>query len=488
MGKKLRINYLLNTTYQVLVILVPVITTPYISRVLGASGVGVYSYTYSIVSYFILISSLGSSTYGRREIAYCQDNRELRSIKFWTVFSLKTVTGSISIFMYLLYVFLYAGAYKDIAFIQSLYLFSDLFDIIWLFQGMEDFKRVVIRNATLKLINICFIFSFVKNENDVWLYTIILSGMNLVANLSMWLSAPKYISFIPLKKLRPFSIFKEEFSLFLPTIAVQMYTYLDKSMIGLFSVGTVENGYYEQTEKIVRMALAVVTSLGTVMTPRIAKLFSEGRMDAIQENIRKSFRFTCMLALPVMFGIIAVSQIFVPVFFGKGFEKILVLLPLYALVIPFVSLSNLLGIQFLIPIGKQNAYTAAVSLSAILNVFVNFILIPRYYSVGACVATIIAEAIGSLYMVGYCRKKRLLQLKYIFADSRNYIVASALMCCIILVASHIAKETVSSLIILIVIGMGIYFASLTVLKDRIIMDVISLCQNKMKGATDHDRK
>ena len=203
MKSSIKKNYFYNASYQIFALLVPLVTTPYISRVLGAEGIGTYSYTYSMLRYFWLLSVLGAATFGARSIGINQEDKEKRSYCFWNLFSLKIILSITFIGLYLLYVSFIAES-KLIALIQGINLIAVLFDITWFFQGMEDFKKVTIKNFLIKILNIIYIFVFIKDRDDLFLYVFGLAFFLLLGNLSLWISLPKYISKISIRKLSPF--------------------------------------------------------------------------------------------------------------------------------------------------------------------------------------------------------------------------------------------------------------------------------------------
>lgn len=344
--KSIAVNYILNTTYQILILIVPLITTPYISRVLGAEGIGVYSYTYSVVSYFLIVAAMGTTTYGQRTIAYYQDDKYKRSCKFFEILLFRALTTGVCSIGYIWYLCSPYCQYNKVATIQIIYLIAIAFDISWLFQGLEDFKRIVLRNTIAKIFNVVLILTVVKQAGDVDKYTFILAGMTFVANISVWPYVPKIIQKVKLSDVKPLKNTREIFLLFIPTIAIQVNAVLDKTMIGGFAISAAENGYYEQTEKIVRMALAVVTSLGTVMIPRIAKLFHDKKTEQMRQYIQQSYQFVWIIGIPIMMGVMAIADTFVPVFYGSGYDKIKILLPIYSLSVIPVALSNVTGCQF----------------------------------------------------------------------------------------------------------------------------------------------
>lgn len=470
MKSSIKYNYILNTSYQILIMIVPFITTPYISRVLGADGIGIYSYTYSIISYFVLVAVMGTSTFGQRTVAYYQEDKERRSRAFYEIFIFRLVSTLICVSLYFFYLSNFVQTNKEIAIIQSLHLISVFFDITWFFQGLENFRAIVLRNALVKIINIVLIFILIKTEKDVWKYTLLLSLLTLVGNLSIWIYLPDYIQKIPVHDLKPFSNFKEILALFLPAVAVQIYTVLDKTMLGISAPSLVENGYYEQTEKIVRLALAIVTSLGTVMIPRIAKVFADKDYSLMKEYLKGSFQFVWLMGIPLLFGIAGTAKIFVPLFFGPGFEKIEVLLPVYSLIIIPVSISNVIGCQFLIPTKQQNIYTYAVVLSAVLNCILNGFLIPRFLSLGAAAASVSAECFGAFFMIVYIVKRRQMDIKILMISSWKNWLSAVAMFVILLALQCRMPVSVCSMAILISVGGLTYISFLVLLKDEFLLN------------------
>ena len=274
MKKSITKNYIYNLIYQILILILPLITTPYVSRVLGAENIGIYSYTISIATYFILFGSLGIAMYGQREIAYLQDQKEKYSKLFWEIVVLRFFTMSISSIIFYIS-FVKNGEYHMYYKILLLELLANCFDISWFFQGLEEFKKTVLRNIVVKIISIICIFVFVKSYNDLFIYFWIYVLSNLIGNISLWAYLPKYIDKIEISKIDIMKHIRPTISLFIPQIAIQIYTVLDKVMIGTIILDKSEVGFYEQSQKIVKMLLTIVTSLGIVMIPRMANTFKK---------------------------------------------------------------------------------------------------------------------------------------------------------------------------------------------------------------------
>ena len=188
-------NFIYNIIYQIFIMIIPLITAPYLARVVGADGVGTYSYTYSIVYYFMLLTHLGVNNYGNRSIAKVRDNKEKLSKTFWSIYSMQLIMGIIMLSLYVIYISFFNIKYKSIATIQTLFILSAMLDINWLFFGLEEFKKTVTRNTIIKLLNVSLIFLLVKNSNDLWKYTLIMSSMTVLGQAILWNFLRKRISF-----------------------------------------------------------------------------------------------------------------------------------------------------------------------------------------------------------------------------------------------------------------------------------------------------
>lgn len=281
-------NYTYNLIYQILVMIIPLITTPYVSRTLGAEAIGIYSYTLSIATYFVLFGSLGIALYAQREIAYVQDDKEKRSKVFWEIVILRLITMSISMLFFYI-TFVQGQQYQLYYKVLLLQLLSVMLDISWFFQGMEEFKKTVIRNGIVKWITVIAILVFIKTPEDLTKYILIYVLGNVLGNASLWLYLPKMIKKIKLKELTLRRHIKPVFQLFIPQIAIQVYTVLDKTMIGKIVADKAELGYYEQSYKIINFLITITTSLGAVMVPRMANTFAKGDKEALKRIFKEIF-------------------------------------------------------------------------------------------------------------------------------------------------------------------------------------------------------
>ena len=477
-------NYLFNASYQLLALIVPLITTPYISRVLSADGIGIHSYTFSIVSFFTLFSALGTATYATRMLGIHRADIEERSKVFWDVFVLRALLSTISIVVYLTYVFLFAEN-KFIAALQAIHILGVLIDVAWFFQGMENFKIIAIRNFFIKLVNIIFIFTMVRDKGDLWWYVFGLSFWTLLANLTLWPGVKKYIRLRDLKSAKPFKDITVIIQLFVPTIAVQVYAILDKAMIGWISGDPSENGYYEQSEKIVKMCLMLITALGAVTIPRISRLYAQGKKELVQRLIYRSYRFVWALGCAMMFGLIGVNNMLVPVFFGPGFEKVEILLPILSILFLLMGINNATGVQYLISTGRQKAYMYIVVIGGIVNIGVNGLMIPFFGSVGAAIGSVMGELVILIVEFVYVYRIKAFKISRAFAVSRNYLIAGIIMLVVTLLAQRVLPNNLIGLMVLICVGAVCYGVVLLIFKDEFLFKGLDIVKVRIKKIKNH---
>lgn len=470
--KNITKNYIYNLAYQMLIIILPIITTPYLSRILGAEAIGVYGYTVSIVTYFTLLGALGLTVYGQREIAYVQDEKDKRSKIFSELFTFRLITVLIAIIIFYVF-FCIQGENKIYYRILIIELLATSIDISWFFQGIEDFKKVVIRNFVIKAISVVLIFLFIKSPADLWKYFLIYSLSTFIGNATLWIKLKNYVHIVKIKLKDLKKHIRPAISLFIPQIASSVYTVLDKTMLGTIVEDLSEVGYYEQSQKVIKIALTVVTTMGVVMIPRIANTYAKGDKQQINKYMRKTFNFIWFLALPIMFGIIAIAKKFVPCFFGDGYDAVADLMILTSPIIIFISLSTIMGQQFLLTIKKQNIRTIAIIIGAIVNVTLNFILLKHYKAVGAVISTVVAEFLICMIEIIYVVKKKLIRLRDVFYNCIKYLIVSLIMMGVLLIIGKYMQTSVLSTMIQIFVGIVIYTVILFALKDEFFINVLN---------------
>lgn len=446
-------NFVYNVIYQILILIIPLITTPYVSKTIGATGIGTYSYTYSIVYYFMIFSMLGLNNYGNRTIAKNRENKIELSKRFKEIHLFQIITSTTMITLYFLYILIFDNKYFNIALIQSLYVISCMFDINWFFFGIEKFKLTITRNTIIKILSLIFIFIFVKNKNDIWIYTLILSSSTLLSQLLLWPFVNQYITKVKINLNDIKKHIKPCIKLFLPVIAVSIYKIMDKTMIGMLS-NVDEVGYYDNAEKIINVPIAIITAAGTVMLPRMSNMHSKGESSKTKPIILKTMKFMGFLSFAMMFGIMAIAKKFSIVFFGTQFIKTGDIIMLLTITIIFLSWGNVIRTQYLIPKEMDKEYIISAFLGAIVNFILNIIFIKEFKSIGACIGTIAAEFVVALYQTIVVRKN--LEIKKYITDILPFFIKSIIMFIIIYPLNFINLSPLITIIIQITLGIITY--------------------------------
>lgn len=458
-------NYLYNAGYQILLMLAPVITVPYVARVLGPHNSGINSYTNSWVTFFYLLGQLGITLYGNREIAYCRDDLVKRSRAFWEIESLQIITSAIAFVVFIVIVLLFSTTFRTFFLFQSLWIVATGLDISWYFMGMEDFKRTVTRNAIVKVISIGLIFLLVRNQNDLGRYILLLGVAQLGGSLTLWPYLKESVKWVKISTWRPFRHFYPTLLLFIPTITTQIYLVVNRLMLGRMA-SQADLGNFDYADKIVKLVLAVVTATGTVMLPHVANKFASGDIKSVRQSLYNSFDFVTAIAMPMMFGLMAISAKFAPWFLGSEYIPTGRIMFLEAPVILFIAWSNVTGTQYLMPVNRVHEYTASVTIGAVVNIVANLFLIAVYNANGAAIATVISELVITAVQLYFIRNT--IRRRRLFSALWRYLLAGLLMYVVVLRIDQIMKMSVINLIIQVVIGMIVYGVCLFLFKAPII--------------------
>lgn len=460
-------NFIYSTIYQILVLLLPFITAPYVSRVLGADGIGIYSYTSSVMAFFTLFAALGTVSYGSREIARHRDDRAQASKIFWEI-ELITVGTSLLCLLVWLGVIIFSAAYRYYYMALIPVLLGTMFDVSWFYNGLEQMKYNIIRNSICKIVGVVLIFVLVHEKTDLLLYILLNSFITMLGNLSMWTYLPRFLVHIDFREIQLKNHLKETLIYFVPTIATSIYTILDKTLIGIITKDSYENGYYEQATKIINMIKALVfTSINTVMGPRISYLFAQDKVSEIKRRIEESIDFILLLGYGCVFGLFGIAGSFVPIYFGAGYEGVIQLLYILAPIVLIIGVSNCLGSQYYTPAGLRTFSSKIIIAGAVTNLCMNLLLIPNLGSQGAAIGSVIAELLITVLYVRFC--KGYITLEILWKHSRKRIAAGLFMFGIVKLLYRLPDvDTVWSMGIQIISGVISYGVVLLIMKDETV--------------------
>lgn len=471
--KSLKINFFLNLIGQLVTLLVPIITTPYLARILHEEGIGIFSYSSSIITYFILIANLGFETYAQREIAKTQLDPKHQTKTFWELIILRSVTTIVSLVCLFICLGLeaFGSKYNFIIMMLSLNVVAIMFDLSFFYRGIEDFKNVAIRTILIKVLATAGIFLFVKDSNDVWIYALCTSASTLIAACMTWIGIKKHLTSIHGRHLEFKKHFLPLFILFIPTLSITIYTVSDKTMLGLLSKNPdYDNGCYDQAYKINSLALTPFNVLISVIIPRNSHDYYSGEIDAFKKHIYWMCNVVWMLGLPMIVGFFVLSNNFSSWFFGNGYEIVPTLLIIMSFRMIISGLGSVFGNLLFTPMGKEIYPLIATIIGAVVNISLNVILIPIYGATGAAITTLLCETTVTFILAILVMKNKTVSLVNIFKMSFKYIIASILMFGLIYFMQTKLAYSIWSTFLIAFSGCVLYFLILIIIRDKFVLD------------------
>jgi len=465
-------NYIYNTSYQLFILLVPIIIAPYLARILGAEKLGIYGYIYSFTSIMSTIGLLGIYTYGNRETAYCRDKKEVLSSNFWEIMLIRGFLCIVtSIIFFTISTKSVYGNYFNLFYF---WLLADFIDITWLFVGMENMKPAVAKNFFAKIITVVGIFVLVKSKEDLWLYLTLISISTLVANLSVYplllkvIDKPKFIS-VDKEKIKKH--IGGACLLFLPQVATIMYLQVDKVMIEMLTGQTSQIAFYLYAEKIINIPLALIIGLNTVMMPRIANEFRKGNMGSMRLYLNKAVNFSLFLAFPMFIGLVNIAHKFIPWYLGSEFLPTIKALIMLSPLIVINALSGVAGQQYFVATNQINIILRAYVPAAIINFGINLVLIPKFGFLGAATASLIASFISLLILYHHMTKQIIFES--LWKSGLKYFSYSLIMGGALFLLGLKLPDSATTTIIQIFAGIFIYCIILILRKDKMFGDVVA---------------
>ena len=452
-------NYLYNLSYQILTIILPIITVPYVTRIFTSEDLGNYGFYNSIVSYFSLFAMLGIGLYGTKQIASARDVNST----FWNIYAIQLIASLISIFVYVIAILCIPTMSGIIPLILFISLFSKIIDISWLFSGKEDFKKITLRNTVVKVVGVISIFTFIKNSEDLYLYILLIVVFDFLGQVVMWVPAKKFIkrpSFnmkIMKKNLHPIVL------LFLPQVAISLYVVLDRTLLGLLGSYS-DVGIYEQGQKLTSIIYKIVSSLGVVMLPRVANLLSERKEKEAQNMVKFSFILYNLIIFPMIFGLIAVNEVFVKLFLGKDFQDVKYVLYITTINIMLVGWTNILGHQVLVVRNKNKEFMLSTTIPAFVSVAVNIAVIPFFGYIGASITAVIVELLA--FTIQWYYSRNIINKKLLFNKDLAKIILSSLVMfgAVMLCKMTLGLDGIIGLIIYLAVGGISYLGMIFLLK------------------------
>lgn len=465
MKNKLKQNIIYNGLYQLLVISLPIFTTPYIVRVLSVEQVGVHGYVSSIVQLFIMLSFFGVNVYGGREIASYKDKKDI-SNSFWNIWIIQLIFSVICFIVFtIMNVYIFKSNNK-VFFIQSFLIIINALEVSWFFVGIEELKKVVIRNTTIKLLFTLSIFIFIKTSENFFLYLLLNIISNLIGNLILMCSLKSYIYKPSIKLIDMKLHIKRAWLFLLPQISVLIYTSLDKTILGSLS-GVLNVAYYDQSQKIIRIAITLVSSVGTVLLPRMCFYVKQGYKIEFNKLFTKTIENIIIISFYIVIGVICVAPSFVGWFFSSEYDNIVEFMQIISIIGLFIPISVIVSNAILMPMRKDKIVIKSSIYAAIISLTINFVLDIKMGTMGAIIALISAELFTMIYRIYNARQY------YDFKNVLNLVFKCFISCILVyVIVTYINKFMFSSVISSFFIGVIVtilYFIFLIIMKEKVVL-------------------
>ena len=446
-------NFIFQLLYQSIILIIPLIISPYLTRTLGKTALGDYTFTYSIMCYFSIFANLGISKHGQRIIAESRDDSEKLRKCFWSLFLTHIFSALLSCSIYLAFSLFFAEGFKTLYLIHGLVMISTIFDITWFYYGIEKFKNVVIKNALIKVVELVLIFIFVKTPNDLGIYTLIMGSSTLVGMLLLVPYAVKAVPPIKISIKDCFKHIKPLLILLIAVLASSIYSIFDKTLLGWLS--TTDNvAIYEYSNRIILVPRSIAIVIGAVMYPKSCWLVSNGEFKKQDKLFSLSLLFVNFISFGAIFGLMAVSNSFAIIYYGEDFSLCGGVMMALTPTIFTVAFSDIVRNEYLIPLHKDKEYVLGQVFGAILNLCLSTLLVIMFGIYGAVLGSVISELFVMCYQTFLCRKY--LDFGSIIKNTIPFIVCGAVMWILCFYLSNFFSNRLWLLIAQVVVGAIVY--------------------------------
>ena len=475
----IKLNAIFNVTRHLLILLFPLITFPYASRILLPEGIGKVAFARSFIDYFITIATLGISTYGIRETAKARDNREQLSKVSKEILTINMVSTAISYTLLFIAIFCIPklADYRALLIVISAKILFTALGLDWLYGGMEEYRYITVRSFIFQVISVILLFVFVHHPADYLKYASIAVIANVGSHVCNWVHSKKYIDiFSCCGKLELKKHLKPIFILFAMAEVSKIYIALDVTMLG-FMCGDWEVGIYTAATKINRVIIQLVVAIGYVVIPRLAYYLKHADKNKFQELVYKNFDIFFLLSIPCAIGLCIVGEAAVIAFSGEKFIASIPIMRLMNPIIVITGIGSVVGTQTFVPMGKEKLVLYALLIGAVSNIILNFALIPRYQVWGASIATLVSQSVLSGVELFWCRHivdLRKVGKYFIVYMSNSLVMAVGAILCVWLIPGLWASTIAAACV-----GCIIYGLLLILEKNHFMMDFIKIAEKKL---------
>ena len=474
-------NFIMNVILKMSSFIFPLITFPYVSRVLGAVGNGKISFASSVVYYFTMIATLGIPTYGVKVCAQNRDDKDKLSKTVQELLIIESITMIVSYVIFFIALFTVPRLQEDkiLMLINSATILLTVFGVEWFYQAIEQYDYITFRNLAFKVLSVILMFLLIHQTEDYILYGAISVIGTVGSNILNILRLRKLVSFKKNYSLNLSQHIRPIFMLFMLSASTMVYTSLDTVMLG-FIQSDADVGYYNAAVKLKNILVSLVTSLGTVLLPRLSNSLANNDFLQFNKLIKKSFNFVLLISIPLTIYCIIEAQTCIDFLAGPGYYPAVLPMQLISIAIIFIGLSNIIGIQILIPFGKEKLTVISTVVGAIVNVILNSILIPLYSAAGAALATTIAELSVVIVQIYFIKSDitQMLEMKNIIK-----IIVSSIIATFALIFNNAFININNSFFAIIETGLIFFFIygiALIIMKESILMEVLTNTLKKLK--------
>lgn len=481
MARSIKYNFVLNLINTLVGILFPIVTFPYIARILDPDGIGLINFYQSILSYITLFSSLGIVLYSVRELSRVRDDKDLLSQYFTEIISLHLMlvfTGYIVVGILCLTVEQINIEYK-IFLILSASIFFNAIGVTWFYQAIEDFKFITVRSVLIKILSAIALFIFVKTKDDLTNYAFILLFSDAGNNILNFQRLRSHINLrnIRFRQLKIFRHLRPALKIFSLNVIVSLYLQMSPLLLGFMTSNTIV-GYFSAASRIQTALLSIVTALGTTLLPRMSYYFSTGDTKRFNETQEKGLSFIIMLTLPLVVGLIMTADELIPLFAGPEFYPAIPTLKIISSTIFLIGISGIVGMQILYPQGLENIVIKATSLGALISIAISLAFIPYFNQNGAALGFLSAEFTVTVSMLIIGRKY--LTYKFLNSDNLKVAIATTVMIACVYPVNFIASgSTFTTFSIKVLAGIVSYSITLALTRHNMVksLKTISLRKN-----------
>ena len=390
--KSIKVNFFMNALLTMSSVVFPLITSSHVARVLGPNGTGIVDFVYPMVMYFSMIAQLGIPTYGIRICAKVRDDKVELSRVVQELLIINMITCALAYICFFAAIALVPQMQeqKTLFYILGSLILLNTIGVEWLYKGLEQYSYITIRSIAFKAIGLILMFLFVKDQSDYVIYGAISIVAGVGSNVLNFLKLPEIIDLHPVGHYNLRRHWKVIMVFFMMSVATTIYTNLDTVMLG-FMRDDVEVGYYTASVKVKTILVSFVTALSTVLLPRVSYYIEQGMEDKFREVSQKALNFVAVVAVPVVVYFTLYAKESILLLSGTEFMGSVVPMQIIMPTVLFIGITNVLGIQILVPLGKEKEVCISVIVGAVVDLIINAICIPRMASAGAALGTVIAE-------------------------------------------------------------------------------------------------